>query len=443
MPKSDRERRFTLPKLRPHKIQYRLFTEDFRFKVTPAGRRSGKTEISKRKILKEAIRGTRHSVSRFFCAAPTRDQAKRIFWADLKRKLRKPFVKDVSDGNLVITLDNNNEIHVLGMDKPERIEGLPWDGGVLDEYGNMKQDVWPEHVRPALSDRMGWCWMIGVPEGRNHYYDLFREAGKNELRDWSTYTWPSADILPPEEIEAAQRDLDPLTFDQEYNASFVTFEGRCYYCFTDRNKRRSDYDPEADLYICLDFNVSPGVAAIIQEEAVMSMGVPVIGESKTQVIDEVYIKRNSNTMKVCQEIIEKYGRHQGDVLVYGDATGGAKGTSKIVGSDWDLVEEILRPVFGRRISFDVPRANPRERSRVNAVNSRLCNVKGQRRLFVDPVKAPNVVQDFEGVRSMPDGSIDKRKDPMLTHISDGIGYYIAREFPVIDVQEGMIKVVGL
>jgi hypothetical protein len=42
------------------------------------------------------------------------------------------------------------------------------------------------------------------------------------------------------------------------------------------------------------------------------------------------------------------------------------------------------------------------------------------------------VKDLEGVRLLKGGSgeIDKAADPDLTHISDGPGYYIAKEFPI-------------
>jgi hypothetical protein len=36
----------------------------------------------------------------------------------------------------MIKLVNGAEIWVIGLDKPERIEGKPWDWGILDEYGN-------------------------------------------------------------------------------------------------------------------------------------------------------------------------------------------------------------------------------------------------------------------------------------------------------------------
>ena len=51
--------------------------------------------------------------------------------------------------------------------------------------------------------------------------------------------------------------------------------------------------------------------------------------------------------------------------------------------------------------------------------------------MVDPVKAPHVVRDLEGVVLLKGGSgeIDKKGTPDLTHISDALGYSIEAEFP--------------
>lgn len=422
--------------LRPHPVQLAYEASPHRFNVVPAGRRSGKTERAKRRLVKRAIRGSAYDTPRYFAAAPTRDQAKRIYWADLKEMTRPLWRGRPSESELTIWLVTGSEIVVLGMDKPERIEGSPWDGGILDEYANMKPHTWGAHVRPALADRRGWCDLIGVPEGRNHYYDTYNaalammmeEGGRSE---WGAFTWKSSDILPPEEIEAARRDLDELTFQQEYEASFVNFEGRVYYTFTDANKARlaDRYNPAAPLAFCFDFNVEPGVSAVAQE-----MTFPDGKGEGTGVIGEVWIERNSNTPAVCRKLIADWGEHQGRVVCYGDATGGARGSAQVAGSDWDLVKQAMRAHFGDRVSFRVPSSNPAERARVNAMNARIKTADGVIRMMVDPAKAPHVVKDLEGVRWLQGGAgeIDKRVDPRLTHISDALGYYVVKEFPIVE-----------
>ena len=106
--------------------------------MVPAGRRSGKTELAKRKLIVEALSAQGWPDPRFFAAAPTRDQAKAIYWNDLKAMVPRLLVADRSESNLTLTLRNGAEICVVGMDRPERIEGRPWNGGILDEYANMK-----------------------------------------------------------------------------------------------------------------------------------------------------------------------------------------------------------------------------------------------------------------------------------------------------------------
>lgn len=424
---------------------HRLSTDQKRFRVVPAGRRSGKTERAKRHVSVCAMRAnnTPWDDPRFFAAAPTRDQANSIYWKDLKAMLPPIFIRSISESRLSITLENNAELHVLGMDKPERVEGSPWDGGILDEYANMKKRTWGEHVRPALSDRKGWCWLIGVPEGRNHYYDLYKYAISGVDPEWDGYTWPSIEVLDPEEVAAARRQLDELVFKQEYEASFVNFEGRAYYPFSEdiHCTNKLVYNPRASIGFCFDFNVAPGVAAVVQEQPLPGqyeksasgaalLDRPIVG---TGVIGEVYIPRNSNTEAVCRKLIELYGDHAGYVELYGDATGGARGSAKVAGSDWDIIKRELGAHFGHdRIINRVPHANPAERSRVNALNTRLLNGMREVRLMVDPAKAPHVVVDLEGVRTLEGGSgeLDKQSDPNLTHISDALGYYVVKQFPI-------------
>jgi hypothetical protein len=419
--------------LRRHPAQLAYLDSPHRFNTVAAGRRSGKTELAKRKLVKAAITAPEFDNPRFFAAAPTRQQAKRIFWQDLKDMVpdwmhgRPP-----SETELNLRFVNGAEIYVLGLDRPERIEGAPWDGGVLDEFGNMRPQVWASHVRPALADRDGWCDLIGVPEGRNHYYEMDCAAKAamqafGPTSEWGSFHWVSADILPDAEIAAARRDLDPLTFEQEYGASFINFAGRAYYPFAPADHCAAlAYDRRQPLIFCFDFNVAPGVAVICQEQRLPG------GQTGTGIIGEVYIPDNSNTQAVCRRLLADWGGHEGTVRCYGDATGGARGSSRVQGSDWDLIRAELKPAFRDRLALKVPAANPPERARLNAVNTRLKNGDGAVRMMVDGARAAHVVKDLDGVRLLAGGAgeIDKRADERLSHLSDALGYYVAAEFPV-------------
>lgn len=396
---------------------------------------SGKSEIvGKRRFVYRAAAGVPCPNPKYFVAAPTRDQVWRLYWNDLKT-MTLPFRdpnKPPSESKLIIYLRGNIEIHLLGMDKPERIEGSHWDGGVLDEFANMKKTTWEAHVRPALSTPgrpLAWCDFVGVPEGRNHFYDLTQRAKAIEVdegkrSDWKTYHWVSSDIVAPEEIAKAKSEMDELVFRQEYEGSFENFSGRAYYNFnSDIHCAKLHYDPRKDLIFCFDFNVDPGVAAVVQEQWFVDpkTQIPIINSPCTGIIGEVYIPKNSNTIAVCNKLVEDWGSHQGRVLLYGDPSGGHRATSQIRGTDWDLVKEVLLPVYGDRLVSKVLRRQPSMRARTNAVNSRLMNTLGQARMQVDPRRAPHVVIDFEGVTLLEGGSgeLDKKSNLELTHMCFG------------------------
>lgn len=344
---------------------------------------------------------------------------------------------------MVIDFANGAQIVVTGLDRPARAEGVPIDLAIIDESADVREEAFVEHIRPGLSERGGRAWLVGTPQGRNHFWQWSQKAQEDTTDLWSFFTWPSSTVLDPAEIEIARAELDSRTFSQEYEASFLDATGRVYYGFR-RELHAAEplaYDPRLPLILCFDFNVAPGVCVICQEQTYRGSNPAVdVTKSVTCVVDEIWIPTDSNTQRVCREIIERYGQHDLDVIAYGDATGGARGTAKVEGSDWDIVEKMLRPVFGQpymkpgRGDFEirVPDANPRERVRINAMNSRLQSADGRVHLLVDP-RCKHTIMDVEGA-TYREGTteIDKKSSPMLTHLTDALGYYLNYEFPTTE-----------
>jgi hypothetical protein len=224
--------------LRPHPEQLRLINSPARFKVVPAARRSGKSERAKRALIIKALEESAEGKwldYRYFAAAPTRDQARAIFWNCLKAMVPKRLLGGrIRESDLTIPLITGAEITVVGLDRAERIEGRSWCGGIIDEIANTKPGIWEANIRPALADRNGWCWLIGVPEGRNAYWSMYNYAKSGVDPDWAAFHWISADILPASEIESARRTLSAEMFEQEYEGSFLTYAGRAYHAFDSR-----------------------------------------------------------------------------------------------------------------------------------------------------------------------------------------------------------------
>lgn len=423
--------------LKPHPVQMAFGEPERgvpRFEISHSGRRSGKTELAKRKLIVRAMEFSAFPDGRFFACAPVQRQATDIYWDDFKAMIPAWCISKISESNKTIRLITGTTIGVAGMDKPERIEGKPLDGVLLDEYADMKADVWSKHVRPALSTpgRLGWAIFIGVPESRNHFYELV-EAARHGLEGWAVYHWPSADVLDPAEIEAAKRDLDELTFRQEYGGEFVSFEGRAYYAYDEKLHAGAEleYNPHEPLDLCFDFNVEPGVAIITQEQEYKGPRKDV-DPRVTACLGEVWLPVGSNTLRVCAEIARDWGGHKGQVRCFGDASGGARKSSAIAGSDWDLIRQALGKVFGDRLVVRAPLANPPERVRVNALNSRLLSAEGKVKLLINQW-CPNLKRDLDQVSTVPGsgGKLDK-SNPLLTHMTDALGYKVCELYPIYD-----------
>lgn len=402
-------------KLKPVEQQRQFLKSERRFNVAPAGRRAGKTMTGKLRGRKRALEIT-HEGGRVVFAAPTHRQAKRVFWRDVKKMFKGFTIGRPSESDLQLTLVTGTVVEVAGLDVPERIEGPPLDHIHLDEYANMKPSVWTEHIRPMLAETdrpLGTADFTGTPEGRNHYYELFLTAQEDE--EWGAFTWTSEEVLDEKEVERLKIDLDELTYNQEVRASFVNFEGRAYYAF-DRSKHvaKLDYSPHWPLCLCMDFNAKPGTCSTVQEV-----------NGVVQVIHEVYINRYSNTPEVVRKWLDKFRKHSAELYLYGDPAGNQNKSSNVMGTDWDLVVSELRPHFGDRIVIRVPDAPPSVRDSVNAVNAKLSSGE----LLVNR-SCSQMIRGLDGVERDEAGALVKPKHDMISHLPDGLRYYIAEEHPV-------------
>ncbi len=409
-------------------IQKKFYLDRHRFPVCSAGRRSRKTLIGGRKVLYEALT---HGNQQFFLGAPTLSQSKGIFWrgqySGLQRILPRALVKDESNSDLWIKLPNNSEIHVIGLDKPQRHEGQPWHGGLITEMGDVKAGAWEANIRPLVSDTLGFIILDGVPEGRaNDYYDLaVRAAGgsipttipgkgvyaeSQEFPEWCFYSWFSADVLTPGEIAAVKSEYDERTFRQEYEGSFEGESGRAYYSFGIHNIVADAEMHPIIVHVGMDFNVDPMTAVLCDVES-----------DVVRQYDEVYL-RHSNTHEMAKYLIETKKLSPATTIIYPDATGAAE-SSNAQASDLKILKN-----YGFKIKAHA--ANPRQRDRLAAVNTRFKSSDGVVRYFVQR-HCKKTIEDLNRVQVLPDGRLDKeQKDTGLTHISDALGYLIAYLFPI-------------
>jgi PBSX family phage terminase large subunit len=228
----------------PHEKQAEMRQSEARFKVAVCGRRFGKTMYAVNTLIKRALTFDKNQADwrdggKFFYIAPTYRQGKMIAWDMLvntvEGKLPDELVQNVNKSELFVEIGNGSRISIKGADKPDSLRGVGLDGVVMDEYADMKPNVFSEIIRPTLVDTDGWAIFIGTPKGFNHFYDLFMEA-KNET-NWQAFRFPSTDNphVPDKEIKKEKDRMPADKFAQEYMAEFRKREGLVYQAF-DRDR---------------------------------------------------------------------------------------------------------------------------------------------------------------------------------------------------------------
>lgn len=211
-----------------HNKQLEVFESPARFKVVAAGRRGGKSYLSCVMLLIEALKDVNEAGYSLrnkdvFYIAPTFQMAKDIMW-NLLKDLGKDVIVSTHENTATATLINGRRICLKGSDRYDTLRGVGISFAVLDEFAFMKPEVWDLIIRPTLADVEGSALFIGTPEGKNHFYDLWVEAGSEEWDEWEAFHFNSLDnpMISKKEIEHARQTMSAQAFRQEFEASFAS-----------------------------------------------------------------------------------------------------------------------------------------------------------------------------------------------------------------------------
>jgi len=206
--------------------------ETHRFSVIVAHRRFGKTVGVINHVIKMAVMNKKLS-PRYAYIAPFRNQAKEVAWAYLKYYTHViPGVKS-NESELYIELPSRHQgangarIYIIGADHPDALRGMYFDGAILDEYAQMRPELWNEVLRPALSDRKGWAIFIGTPKGQNSFYEIYQRACKEPEWYCAMYRADESGVFSeggrygPEELELMKKDMSEEAIRQELYCDFT------------------------------------------------------------------------------------------------------------------------------------------------------------------------------------------------------------------------------
>ena len=227
--------------------QKQVWSDDTRFKIVAAGRRTGKSRLAAWMLIVNALQADKGHV---FYVAPTQGQARDIMWQTLL-ELAHPVVTNAHINNLQIKLVNGATISLKGADRPETMRGVSLKFLVMDEYADMKPEVFEQILRPALADQKGAALFIGTPMGRNHFYDLYKYAELEDDESYTAWHFTSYDneLLDPDEIDLAKKSMSSYAFRQEFMASF---EARGSEMFKEEWVKFGETPEIGDYYVSID-----------------------------------------------------------------------------------------------------------------------------------------------------------------------------------------------
>ena len=289
------DRSFEVQGYTPHKIQRKVHDarRSARFRVTDAGRRTGKSKVGGHELAFEAMRmpgrirnddvelsGTGRRAEFWIVGPEYSDGEKefRVLYDTLKR-LNAPFDKpgtyySLAGGSMDISMYGGKfQVHVMSSKYPNNLVGEALEGVIFAEAAKVKPVIWPKFIRPMLADYRGWAQFTSTPEGKNWFYDMWKKGqdpAQTEYWSIKAPSWSNNVLFPggrdDPEILSMAAGMSAEKFKQEIGAEFTEFVGRVYKDFDEEvNVTDIPYNPKLPLYIAADYGyTNPNVLLFIQ-----------------------------------------------------------------------------------------------------------------------------------------------------------------------------------
>lgn len=189
-------------------------------------RRFGKTIGCINELIKKAFQNEL-LMPRYAYVAPYRNQAKKIAWEWLKYFTKNVPQRKVNESDLYVQLPTQHEgapgarIYIVGADNPDNLRGDYLDGAILDEYAQIKPNMYGEIVAPMLVGRKGFVYFIGTPKGQNQFYERYLQSQKDDRYFSCLYRVDESNVLTEEEIDDLKKDMTPDQIRQELYCDFT------------------------------------------------------------------------------------------------------------------------------------------------------------------------------------------------------------------------------
>ena len=257
----------------PRPLQAKLHNDldNHRFAVLNCHRRFGKTILIILHLMKKALTNDKKN-PRYYLIGPTFVSIKRVCWDYLKQYASCIPGTTFNETELRCDFATGARIQLLSSEDPDKIRGIYADGVCVDECSQMNPVLWNEIIRPALSDRKGFCYFISTPAGMsNIFYDLYQHAQSDPT--WLAYTAKASEtgIIDQEELDAAKAQMGDAKFKQEFECDWIAnIEGAVYgeiIKSLEEKKQitRIAYDPALMVHTAWDLGVDDSTAIVFYQ----------------------------------------------------------------------------------------------------------------------------------------------------------------------------------
>jgi len=390
----------------PHKGQKIILDNCKRFNHLRCGRRFGKTSLIE-ELSSIALDG--YPVGIWF---PTYKDLSEV-WKSIKI-VYKDVISRKDEQLKQIDLVTGGVIDFWSMDDPDSGQGRKYKRVIIDEAAKAKKlyQAWEETIRPTLTDLIGDAWILSRPKGHNNGFYKLEEKHKS-FDNWAFFHFTTYDnpFISVDEIEEAKKQLDVITFDQEYMAEYVDSTELPFLYSFDESKhiKKVDVDLKQTIKLSFDFNIDPFTVTVYQTP-----------DKKTiNVVDFIRLG-DSDIYNVCDAIKAKYPNNF--LVVTGDASGKNRtGTARGKTSYWKIIKN------------ELSLSNPQIRIRamnLGLIESRvLCNSALQHRnISIDP-KHKELIRDCKFAKVNDHGILIKDRQFNKNDWMDGFRYLIDAEWP--------------
>lgn len=161
-----------------------------------------------------------------------------ISWNEQVRLLTKHGIELASKNKTEreIKLENGSMIKFGSAAQADSLVGRSYDLIIFDEAAieNAGRDAYNVQLRPTLDKPNSKIIFISTPRGTaNYFYEFYNRGFTEDFSTWVSVhsTYRDNPRMNLADVEEARKGMSKAEFEQEYEASFVTFEGQIYEAF--------------------------------------------------------------------------------------------------------------------------------------------------------------------------------------------------------------------